>query len=81
MVKLPHHGSKLNLSLNLLDCDRYLFSTDGTWAARHPNPVAVARLVTSRTGVQLEFKFNYRGALDIAGTRRSRVRVVHCASE
>ena len=60
-VKLPHHGSKYNLSLDLLGqlaCDRYLFSTDGTSAARHPDPVAVARLITSGIGRQLEF--NYR---------------------
>lgn len=63
-IKLPHHGSKYNLSsdiLRLLDCDRYLFSTDGSSAAHHPDRVAVSRIITGRRGVTLEF--NYRTAI------------------
>lgn len=59
-VKLPHHGSKHNLSTELveaLDCERYLFSTDGSIFG-HPDPVTVARLVVDRPGAELVF--NYR---------------------
>ena len=59
--KLPHHGSKYNLNaevLNLIDCDRYLFSTDGTSRSRHPDPVAVARIITRRKNVRLEFNYH-----------------------
>lgn len=59
--KLPHHGSKYNLSLDLLrlvKTRRYLFSTDGSSRSRHPNPVAVARIVTSCPGASLEFNYS-----------------------
>lgn len=59
-IKLPHHGSKYNLSpavLDLLDCGRYLFSTNGD-KFHHPEPVAVSRIITTREGISLEF--NYR---------------------
>jgi hypothetical protein len=61
-VKLPHHGSKYNLSrelVNLLDANRFLFSTNGG-IYRHPDPTAVARLVVERDDSELFF--NYRVA-------------------
>lgn len=59
-VKLAHHGSKYNLSpalLALLDCRRFLVSTDGTSSSRHPDPVGLARIVTTVPGAQLEFNY------------------------
>jgi hypothetical protein len=61
-VKLPHHGSKYNLSRELVDlveCDRFLFSTNGQ-IFRHPDPTAVARLLVDRDIEELVF--NYRTA-------------------
>jgi beta-lactamase superfamily II metal-dependent hydrolase len=58
--KLPHHGSKYNLSpalLGLLDTRRFLISTDGTSRSRHPDPVALARIVTTVPKAQLEFNY------------------------
>jgi hypothetical protein len=58
--KLPHHGSKYNLSpalLGLLDTRRFLVSTDGTSRSRHPDPVALARIVTTVPKAQLEFNY------------------------
>jgi hypothetical protein len=58
--KLPHHGSKHNLSpevLGLVECGRFLFSTNGD-IYRHPDPVAVSRVVTGTDDAALEF--NYR---------------------
>jgi hypothetical protein len=58
--KLPHHGSKYNLSpdvLNLIECERYLVSTNGDIFG-HPDPVAVSRIVAAGDDVTLEF--NYR---------------------
>lgn len=55
--KLPHHGSKFNLSpqvLDLVDCGRYLFSTNGD-IFHHPEPVAISRIITTRDGISLEF--------------------------
>jgi hypothetical protein len=46
--KLPHHGSKKNVFKSLIesiDCNRWLFSTDGT-QFRHPDAVALARVIT-----------------------------------
>jgi hypothetical protein len=58
--KLPHHGSKYNLSpalLGLLNTRRFLISTDGTSNSRHPDPVALARIVTTVPKAQLEFNY------------------------
>jgi hypothetical protein len=59
--KVPHHGSKHNLNINLLtqlSCRRYLFSTNGA-RTKHPNLEAVARvLVHSNRDARLYF--NYR---------------------
>lgn len=57
--KLPHHGSKFNLSrevLDLVDCDRYLFSTNGD-KFHHPEPVAISRIITTREDTSLEFNY------------------------
>ena len=59
-VKLPHHGSKYNLSrelVNLLNGNRFLFSTNGQIFG-HPDPTTVARLVVERDDSELFF--NYR---------------------
>lgn len=58
--KLPHHGSRFNLSpevLALVDCGRYLFSTNGN-IFHHPDTIAVSRVVVEASERSLEF--NYR---------------------
>ena len=60
VFKLPHHGSKHNLSptlLNLLDCQHFLVSSDGGYFD-HPDPEAISRLVTHSAG-QPKAYFNY----------------------
>lgn len=45
--KIPHHGSKYNISthlLELLDCKHFLVSTNGNYF-KHPDDVAMARLI------------------------------------
>ncbi|MBD8527427.1 ComEC/Rec2 family competence protein [Pseudomarimonas arenosa] len=45
--KIPHHGSKYNVSkdlLQLIDCKHYLISTNGNYF-KHPDDVAIARLI------------------------------------
>jgi hypothetical protein len=47
LVKLPHHGSRNNVSRALVqavDCPLWVFSSDGT-TFRHPDAVAVSRVV------------------------------------
>jgi hypothetical protein len=47
LVKLPHHGSRNNVSRELvraLDCPQWVFSSDGT-TFRHPDAIAVARVL------------------------------------
>ena len=61
--KLPHHGSKYNMSrglLSILDCKRYLFSTDGT-QFKHPDHQAAARVIKFG-GNCPKLLFNYRSA-------------------
>jgi beta-lactamase superfamily II metal-dependent hydrolase len=61
--KLPHHGSQNNLSrplLELVDCPRYLFSSNGD-RFRHPDRQAVAR-VLKYGGKKPSLHFNYKTA-------------------
>jgi beta-lactamase superfamily II metal-dependent hydrolase len=56
-VKLPHHGSKRNVTrewLDLVECNNFLFSTDGS-RFRHPDTQTVARLISAKRGVRLHF--------------------------
>lgn len=58
--KLPHHGSKSNISnelLGMLRCRRYLFSTNGR-LFRHPDRESVARVIT-HGGDRPALFFNY----------------------
>lgn len=60
-LKVSHHGSRKNLSrdlLDLIDCPRYLISTNGDRHS-HPDPVAMARILT-HGGDQKELVFNYQ---------------------
>jgi CHAT domain-containing protein/metallo-beta-lactamase superfamily protein len=59
--KLPHHGSKNNVSrevLELVDCRNYLFSTNGD-TFYHPDRQAVARVI-KYGGKKPRLHFNYR---------------------
>jgi beta-lactamase superfamily II metal-dependent hydrolase len=60
-LKVAHHGSAGNISpdlLKMIDCPRYLFSTNGDRHG-HPDPVAVARILV-HGGDEKELVFNYR---------------------
>lgn len=59
--KLPHHASRYNLSpglVDLVDTKRYLVSTDGSSRSRHPDPVAISRIITKRSDARLEFNYS-----------------------
>jgi Metallo-beta-lactamase superfamily len=62
-LKLSHHGGRKNTSaalLELLDCPRYLFSTDGS-VYDHPHPESVARVIVhGANGRVPSLFFNYR---------------------
>lgn len=61
LFKMPHHGSKYNISkelLNLIKCDNYLVSTNGNYF-KHPDNVAMARLVKYGTKDSI-IGFNYK---------------------
>jgi hypothetical protein len=60
-VKLPHHGSRHNVSdefLELLVSPRWLFSTNGM-QYKHPDPAAVARVIRATRGRDAALCFNY----------------------
>ncbi len=59
--KLPHHGSKYNISKELLDiitCEHFLVSTNGNYF-NHPEKVAMARLIKYGTS-NSTINFNYK---------------------
>jgi beta-lactamase superfamily II metal-dependent hydrolase len=61
LVKVPHHGSMKNNSKDLyrvIDCPRYLISTDGSKHC-HPHPQGVARILATKRG-HADIYFNYR---------------------
>ena len=60
LFKVSHHGSRHNLSrdlVDLVDAEHWLFSSNGK-IFQHPDPVAVSRLVVGKDDVRLAF--NYR---------------------
>ena len=60
--KLPHHGSKRNVSRDLLaalETDNFLFSTDGS-RTHHPNPEAIARVLVEHPHPRLWFNYRSR---------------------
>ncbi len=60
MLKLPHHGSRNNISSDLVKavgCDRFLVSTNGK-RFRHPDREAIARVI--HEGGKPSVFFNYR---------------------
>lgn len=60
-LKVSHHGSAHNTSselLGLLDCDRYLISTNGSRHG-HPDDIAIARIL-KHGGARKDLVFNYR---------------------
>jgi beta-lactamase superfamily II metal-dependent hydrolase len=67
--KLPHHGSRNNVSielLQLLDCPRFLFSSNGDYFA-HPDRQAVGRVIRygrQDFGARPGLHFNYRSGLN-----------------
>ncbi len=59
--KVPHHGSRHNISkelLALIDCDHYLISSNGSYF-NHPDPVAVSRII-KYGGDNVHLWFNYK---------------------
>jgi hypothetical protein len=59
--KLPHHGSKANISIELLEkiqCANYLISTNGAYH-QHPDDVAVARII-KYGGPGPHLQYNYK---------------------
>ena len=77
VFKLPHHGSKGNVTRELLSRVRahtYVFSTDGSGNQRHPNDQAVARVI-KYGGPSPLLAFNYRSTVMKSGiATRSRMR-------
>ncbi|MEU4727403.1 hypothetical protein [Streptomyces sp. NPDC023588] len=65
-LKVAHHGSAKNLSndlLRLLDCGRYLVSTNGQ-VHGHPDDIAIARILKNG-GDTKELVFNYRERAEV----------------
>jgi beta-lactamase superfamily II metal-dependent hydrolase len=79
VLKVAHHGSKSNTSMDLLErlrCSRFMFSTNGA-IFHHPDHQSVSRAIesaTSRAGNEPTLYFNYRSAdnavWDDAGLQR-----------
>lgn len=73
--KLPHHGSKYNVSaelLSLLACERFLISTNGHHH-KHPDGEAIARVIThgaSRTHLCFNYRTKYTSVWDDAALKR-----------
>ena len=60
VLKVPHHGSKHNITASLckkLNCRRYLISTNGK-IFKHPHPEGIARII-KYGGPTSELYFNY----------------------
>lgn len=61
LVKVPHHGSQANSTIALfehVESDHYFVSTNGTYF-EHPDPAAIARIVTRPGAAVRTIYFNY----------------------
>lgn len=61
LFKLPHHGSKKNLSkelVEMIDCSKYLISTNGSYH-NHPDKETLARIIDFNKDKNIELIFNY----------------------
>lgn len=64
LIKVSHHGSFGNISLELLnkiDSERYLFSTNGQ-RHNHPDRETIAHIITRKTDFHRKLYFNYETA-------------------
>lgn len=71
-VKLPHHGSKANVSaesLEKIDCHHYLVSTNGAYF-KHPDDIAIARII-KYGGPNPHLCFNYLSKYNELWSNRS----------
>jgi beta-lactamase superfamily II metal-dependent hydrolase len=62
MVKVPHHGSRQNVTKELvetIDCPLWVFSTDGS-THKHPDAEAIARILHYGTAAHPTLAFNVR---------------------
>jgi hypothetical protein len=60
--KIPHHGSRSNLSADLVEamrCDKFLISTNGV-KFKHPHSETIARIVKKSGGANLYFNYRTR---------------------
>jgi len=73
--KIPHHGSKYNLSkdlIELLECKHFLVSTNGNYF-KHPDDVAMARLIkfgTADSTIHFNYKTDYNRHWENRGWQR-----------
>jgi hypothetical protein len=61
LVKLPHHGSRANLTralLEAIDCNRFAISTSGV-VFGHPDPEAISRILRFASAGRKMLYFNY----------------------
>lgn len=62
LLKLPHHGSRANVTeaiLKMIDCKRFAISTSGA-VFGHPDPEAISRVLKFAGPEQKTLYFNYR---------------------
>lgn len=74
VVKLSHHASRRSISndfLSLIDCSKFLISTNGK-KARLPNKSTIAKIIShpNRSNREIDFYFNYPGFSTILNISR-----------
>lgn len=61
LFKVPHHGSKNNITkelIEMIDCKKYLISTNGI-SHGHPDKEALAKIIDINKEKNIKFFFNY----------------------
>jgi len=80
--KVPHHGSKKNLTpqlMNSIDCATYLISTSGA-RFHHPDVDAIKIIVNGHVGEHKpELRFNYRSDDNELWERQDDVTALYCS--
>ncbi|WP_147271037.1 ComEC/Rec2 family competence protein [Leclercia sp. W6] len=84
LVKISHHGSKHNTTwelLSLINCNRFIISTDGSRPYNHPNIETIIKIIINaiKAGFhKLYLYFNYQEAAEFEITNEADLNIEIC---
>lgn len=84
IVKISHHGSKHNTTvelLSLINCNRFIISTDGSRPYNHPDIETITKIIVNAINIgfpKIYFYFNYQHASEFEITNEAELDIEIC---